>query len=104
MVRWDYTDRTPEVGRQAPGHRPAAWDDLIGAMFTTPKELRHLAEQHFGQLFVPTRVLMESPRATVVALAVHELGEFVVHAERPRERYPFQVTRVEWGGSARASA
>jgi hypothetical protein len=69
--------------------------DLVGAMFTTPKELRHLAEQAFGEEFVPTRVLAESPHFAVFALDAGELGQVVVHAERGRHWYPFRVTRVE---------
>jgi hypothetical protein len=71
--------------------------DLVGAMFTTPKELRHLAEQAFGEEFVPTRVLAESPHFAVFALNAGELGQVVVHAERGRHWYPFRVTRVETG-------
>lgn len=109
MVRWDYTtdpgseaERDEAVARRLQSGAP--WEELVGAMFTTPKELRHLAEQHFGQLFVPTRVLVETPLATVVALRVSDLGEFMVHAERTGQRYPFRVVRVEWSGSGRASA
>ena len=53
--------------------------ELMGATFTTPKDLRHLAEQEFGELFVPTDV--------------H--GRIVVHAERERHWYPYRIVHVE---------
>jgi hypothetical protein len=68
--------------------------ELVGAMFSTPKELRHLAEQQFGELFVPTEVLADSPHSAVIALSPESLGPLVVHAERARHWYPYRVTRV----------
>lgn len=69
--------------------------ELVGAMFSTPKELRHLAEQQFGELFVPTEVLADSPHSAVIALSPESLGPLVVHAERARHWYPYRVTRVD---------
>lgn len=70
--------------------------ELVGAMFTTPKHLRHLAEQEFGQLFVPTEVLMEGARSAMLALEVEGIGRVLVHAERTGKRStPFVVTRVD---------
>jgi hypothetical protein len=76
---------------------PAAADaqGLVGAMFTTPKDLRHLAEQHFDELFVPVEVLADSGHAAVLVLRTDGAGPLVVHAERERHWYPFRVTRVE---------
>jgi hypothetical protein len=64
-------------------------------MFSTPKDLRHIAEQHFGELFVPTEVLADSPHSAVLMLRTQALGPVMVHAERVRHWYPFRVTRVE---------
>jgi hypothetical protein len=75
--------------------RAGGAQDLIGAMFSTPKELRHLAEQQFGEEFVPTRVLAESAHFAVFSLDAGERGQVVVHAERDRHWYPFRITRVE---------
>lgn len=72
--------------------------ELVGAMFTTPKDLRHLAEQQFGEDFVPTRVLAESAHFGVFSLDAGGMGQVVVHAERERHWYPFRVTRVESSG------
>ncbi len=72
----------------------AAPQELVGAMFSTPKELRHLAEQQFGELFVPIEVLADSPHSAVIALSPESLGPLVVHAERARHWYPYRVTRV----------
>lgn len=69
--------------------------ELVGALFTTPKNLRHLAEAEFGQLFVPTELLMEGARQAMLALTVEGVGRLVVHAERPHKRHPFVVTRVD---------
>jgi hypothetical protein len=77
------------------GRTAAAPQELVGAMFSTPKELRHLAERHFGELFVPTEVLADSPHSAVIALSPESPGPLVVHAERARRWYPYRVTRVD---------
>ena len=69
--------------------------ELVGAMFTTPKELRHLAERELGELFVPDEVLAESAHTAVYTLHPGSLAPLLVHAERARHWYPFRVTRVE---------
>lgn len=74
-------------------------EELLGAMFTTPKELRHLAEQSLGQLFVPTEVIHESEIAADLVLRPAGMGAIHVHAERERDRYPFHVTRVDVVGA-----
>ena len=74
-------------------------EELLGAMFTTPKELRHLAEQSLGQLFVPTEVLHENEIAADLVLRPSGMGAIHVHAERERDRYPFHVTRVDVVGA-----
>lgn len=85
-----------ENGRAAAG-APRA---LVGAMFTSAKELRHLAEQELGELFVPVEVLAESDHSAVYALRSDAAGRIVVHAERGRHWYPFRVTYVEADGPA----
>jgi hypothetical protein len=69
--------------------------ELVGALFTTPKDLRHQAEQELGQLFVPTEVLYKSPSRLIASLRVQGVGLLVVHAERQRHWQPFHITRVE---------
>lgn len=75
--------------------------NLTGAMFTTLKELRHLAEQQYGQLFVPTEVLSKSTLRMVVELRLNGLGRVVLHAERARHWHPYRVTRIERASDAR---
>lgn len=107
MVRWDYTDLTAAASEGDARVRTASTraqrapgEELLGLMFMRPKELRHLAEQAFGQLFVPTRVIAQQRHSTVVALVHPEHGELVVHAERARHWYPYRVTQVERTGRA----
>jgi hypothetical protein len=69
--------------------------ELVGAVFTTPKELRHLAERELGELFVPVEVLAESAHTAVFTLHPGSLAPLLVHAERSRHWFPFRVTRVE---------
>src|SRR3954468_8880864 len=66
-----------------PNGRPAvgAPRALVGTMFTNAKELRHLAEQELGELFVPVEVLAESDHSAVFALRSDGAGRIVVHAE-----------------------
>jgi hypothetical protein len=70
-------------------------EELLGAMFTTPKELRHLAEQSLGQLFVPTEVIHEDEQVADLVLRPAGMGTIHVHAERERSWYPFHITRVD---------
>lgn len=70
-------------------------EGLMGALFTTAKDLRHLAEQALGQLFVPVEVLSSGADHADVVLRPAGLGEIIVHAERERHWYPFQITRIE---------
>ena len=86
----------PEWGDHGRRREP---QEMIGATFTTPKDLRHLAEQQFGEEFVPTRVLAESAHFAVFSLDAGERGPVIVHAERDRHWYPFRITRVEAGGA-----
>ena len=74
--------------------------ELVGTMFTTPKELRHLAEQQFGQLFVPTEVLTKGAQRASIALCLGTHGRIVIHAERGRHWYPYRVVRVETSRAA----
>lgn len=78
---------------------PATPHDLVGAMFTTPKDLRHLAEQQFGQLFVPVEVLAKSAHRATIELRLDSLGPVVVHAERARHWYPYRIVRVDTDGA-----
>lgn len=87
----DAAEWSGDGGRAAP-------QELVGAMFTTPKDLRHLAEQQFGEEFVPTRVLAESAHFAVFSLDSDARGAVIVHAERDRHWYPFRITRVEAAG------
>lgn len=82
-------------GRGGPDGRDSTAHELVGLMFSTPKELRHVAEQHFGELFVPTEVLESARLRTVVALRTERAGTLLVHAERERHWYPFRVVRVD---------
>ena len=75
-------------------------EGLIGAMFTTPKELRHIAEQSLGQLFVPTEVRSAGERDADLVLRPDGMGEILVHAERERRWYPYRITRVDTVGSS----
>lgn len=72
-----------------------AAEELIGSMFTTPKELRHLAEQALGQLFVPTETVSDGEQSADFVLRPAGMGEILVHAERERHWYPFQITRID---------
>lgn len=69
--------------------------ELVGAMFSTAKELRHLAEQEYGELFVPVEVLVETSNSAVLRLRPEATGPIVVHAERRRHWHPYRVSRVE---------
>ena len=70
-------------------------DELLGVMFTTPKELRHAAEQVLEQEFVPTELLAEDELYADLVLRPAGLGEIRVRAERERHWFPFRVTRVD---------
>ena len=70
-------------------------EELVGTVFSTPKELRHLAEQSLGQLFVPTEVVSEGEHAADFVLHTDGMGDVLVHAERERHWYPYQITRVD---------
>ncbi|HEU0013435.1 MAG TPA: hypothetical protein VFQ45_07110 [Longimicrobium sp.] len=98
----------------APARTPRTWDtanvrvdanDLVGTMFTTAKELRHLAEQQFGEEFVPTELCAENEHGAVLELRTARLGPLVVHAERERHWYPYRIVRVEQarGGTGAAA-
>ncbi len=80
---------------RTPGERGPAAQDLVGVMFNTPKELRHAAEQHFGEQFVRTEVLEIRPLRAVITLRPDSVGPLVVYAERERHWYPFRIARVE---------
>jgi hypothetical protein len=68
---------------------------LTGLLFSTPKDLRHKAEEVLGELFVPTEVLNAGEDAADIILRSSGFGEIHVHAERERHWYPYQVTRVD---------
>jgi hypothetical protein len=68
---------------------------LLGMVFSTPKDLRHSAEQVLGQEFVPTEVLSEDETSAELRLRPPGMGEIHVHAERERHWYPFQITHVD---------
>ncbi|HEU4561639.1 MAG TPA: hypothetical protein VFS20_27685 [Longimicrobium sp.] len=81
--------------RGAADPRAAAAQQLVGLMFTTAKELRHIAEQHFVEEFIPTRTVEETAQRTVITLRTESLGTLTVYAERERRWYPFHVIRVD---------
>ena len=69
--------------------------ELVGATFSSAKELRHLAEREMGELFVPVELLAESEHCAVFTLHPGSLAPLLVHAERARHWFPFRITRVE---------
>ena len=87
------------AGDPASGEPGAELRDLVGAVFTSAKELRHLAEQLYAEEFVPVRTLAESGHFGVFALD-GPAGRVTVHAERERHWHPFRITRVEAGDAA----
>ena len=97
-VQWTHAAPSADCavdGEEADATAAPVMSELIGAMFTTPKELRHLAERELGELFVPVEVLAESAHTAVYTLHPGSLAPLLVHAERARHWYPFRVTRVE---------
>jgi hypothetical protein len=104
-VQWTHAAPGAEARAEAPafgaardGTAEAAvtpLQELVGTMFSTPKELRHLAERELGELFVPVEVVAESAHCAVYTLHAGSLAPLLVHAERERHWYPFRVTRVE---------
>ena len=96
-VQWTHAAPSADGADSVEADATAApvMSELVGAMFTTPKELRHLAERELGELFVPVEVLAESAHTAVYTLHPGSLAPLLVHAERARHWYPFRVTRVE---------
>jgi hypothetical protein len=70
-------------------------EELLGIVFTTPKDLRHSAEQVLGQEFVPTEVVSEDEQTADLVLRPAGMPEIHVHAERERHWYPYEITRVD---------
>lgn len=70
-------------------------EELLGIVFTTPKELRHAAEQVLGHEFVPTALLSEDARTADLVLRPAGKPEIHVHAEREHHWSPFEITRVD---------
>ncbi|MBW3656520.1 MAG: hypothetical protein KY444_10460 [Gemmatimonadetes bacterium] len=70
-------------------------EELTGLLFSTPKDLRHRAEEVLGQLFVPVEVLNAGEESADIVLRPSGFGEIHVHAERERHWYPYQITRVD---------
>ena len=92
-IQWTHAAPSVEPGADGAAADPAPRDasaepagtplrELVGAMFTTPKELRHLAERELGELFVPVEVLAESAHTAVYTLHPGSLAPLLVHAER----------------------
>jgi hypothetical protein len=101
-IQWTHAAPSADHGAAGAGADAAlagpaapALTELVGAMFTSPKELRHLAERELGELFVPVEVLAESAHTAVYTLHPGSLAPLLVHAERERHWFPFRVTRVE---------
>lgn len=87
--------RAWDTRRNGTDERAEAGQELVGVMFSTAKELRHVAEQHFGELFVPTETVESGRLRTVVALRTERAGTLHVYAERERHWFPFRVVRVD---------
>jgi hypothetical protein len=75
-----------------------AAEELLGNLFITPKELRHLAERSLGYEFIPVELLHEDESSADLVLRPAGIGEIHVHAERERHWYPLQITRVDHVG------
>jgi hypothetical protein len=102
-VQWMHAAPYParRAGEPAAAGSGAELQDLVGAVFTSAKELRHLAEQLYAEEFVPVRTLAESGHFGVFALD-GPAGRVMVHAERERHWHPFRITRLEAGGPVAA--
>lgn len=70
-------------------------EELLGIVFTTPKDLRHSAEQVLRRDFVPIELVSEDERTADLVLRPAGMPEIHVHAERERHWSPFEITRVE---------
>jgi hypothetical protein len=82
-------------GRERAAEAPSAAHELVGAVFSTPAELRHIAERELGVLFVPAETLAERENGAVFVLRPRAVGPIVIHAERAQAWHPFRITRVE---------
>jgi hypothetical protein len=71
-------------------------EELLGACFSTAKELRHLAER-CGFQFVPVEVVRAEERQVHMLLHPAGLGEVHVHAHRSQHWHPFYLRSVERG-------
>lgn len=83
------------IGWEATRTEGAQAEELLGVVFTTPKDLRHSAEQVLGQEFVPTEVVSEDENTADLVLRPAGMPEIHVHAERERHWYPYEITRVD---------
>lgn len=84
-----------------PGTEPGGEDrlarmrrELLGAVFTTAKDLRHQAEAT-GFLFVRVETVDAEADHGHWVLRPGERGELHVHAERAQPWHPYRVTRIE---------
>jgi hypothetical protein len=77
------------------GNPLGAAEELLGLVFSTPKDLRHSAEQVLDQEFVPTEVVSADENSADLRLRPAGMGEIIVHAERERHWYPYEITRVD---------
>jgi hypothetical protein len=100
----DSRGRTPAEqdrrDRQAEG--PQGAGELIGATFSSPAELRHIAERELGVLFVPAEMVGEHEGTATFVLRPRAVSPIVVHAERAQPWHPFRITRVEGARTGRA--
>lgn len=87
--------RTLLAKTETPGTGLGRAEALLGVMFTTPKELRHQAEQALGLLFVPTEPRSAGETSAVFVLRPAGMGEVHVHARRERHGHPYRVTHVD---------
>jgi mannose-6-phosphate isomerase-like protein (cupin superfamily) len=88
----DFLEASPEQERECVVSRFR--EELVGAYFSTAKELRHMAER-CGFNFVPVEVVNADDRSAHLVLSPKGVGELHVHAERARHWYAFHIRRIE---------
>jgi hypothetical protein len=95
--------RTPaeQPRRERQGEAPEGAGELVGATFSSPAELRHIAERELGVLFVPAEMLSEHHGGATFVLRPRAVGPIVVHAERAQPWHPFRITHVEGARAGR---
>lgn len=72
-----------------------AVEALRGRTFSTPGELRQLAEAALRMAFVPTETLSRDDANTRIILLPAGIGRIMVSANRERHWYPYRIEFVE---------